>query len=77
MDEVRVPCKSLLQKYSKFLPAEKISALVDKVVILARDNHARIGLEEAVSTDEIFVDACCLEANIHFPVDWLLLSTAA
>jgi hypothetical protein len=76
MDEVKVPCKSLLQKYSKFLPAEKISGLVDKVVVLARDNHARIRLEEAVSTDEIFVDACCLEANIHFPVDWLLLRDA-
>ena len=23
MDEVKVPCKSLLRKYSKFLPAEK------------------------------------------------------
>ena len=76
MDEVKVPCKSLLQKYSKFLPKEKISALVDKVVVLARDNHARTGLEEAVSTDEMFVDACCLEANIHFPVDWLLLRDA-
>ncbi|MFA6567485.1 MAG: hypothetical protein WCS96_04670, partial [Victivallales bacterium] len=41
MDEVKVPCKSLLRKYSKFLPAEKISALVDKVVVLARDSHAR------------------------------------
>ena len=49
---------------------------MDKVVVLAHDNHARIGLEEAVSTDEIFVDACCLEANIHFPVDWLLLRDA-
>lgn len=76
MDEVKVPCKSLLQKYSKFLPAERISALVDKVVVLARDNHGRMGLGEAVSTDEIFVDACCLEANIHFPVDWLLLRDA-
>jgi hypothetical protein len=76
MDEVKVPCKSLLQKYSKFLPAEKISSLVAKVVVLARDNHTRIGLEEAVSTDEIFVDACCLETNIHFPVDWVLLRDA-
>ena len=76
MDEVKVPCKSLLQKYSKFLPNEKISALVDKVVFLSRDNHTRIGLGEAISTDEIFVDACCLEANIHFPVDWLLLRDA-
>jgi len=76
MDEVNAPSKSLLQKYSKFLPAEKISALVDKVVVLARDNHAWIGLGEAVSTGEIFVDACCLEANIHFPVDWLLLRDA-
>jgi hypothetical protein len=76
VDEVRVPCKSLLQKYSKFLPAEKITELVDKVVVLSRDSHARIGLEEAFSTGEIFVDACCLEANIHFPVDWLLLRDA-
>ncbi len=76
MDEVKVPCKSLLQKYSKFLPKEKISGLVDRVVVLARDNHTRIRLGEAISTEEIFVDACCLEANIHFPVDWLLMRDA-
>ena len=76
MDEIKVPCKSLLQKYSKFLPAEKIAGLVDKVLVLARDKHVQIGLEAAVCTDEVFVDACCLEANIHFPVDWVLLRDA-
>ena len=32
IDDVKVPSKSLLQKYSKFLPAEKISGLVDKAI---------------------------------------------
>jgi len=34
---------------------------------------AALGLPEAISFDEMFFDSTCLEANIHFPVDWVLL----
>ena len=35
------------------------------------------GLAAAVATDVCLVDTTCLEANIHFPVDWVLLRDVA
>lgn len=34
------------------------------------------GLAEPVSYDDIYFDSTCLKANIHFPVDWVLLRDA-
>ena len=34
------------------------------------------GLEKPISLKEYFVDTTCLEAHIHFPVDWTLLRDA-
>ena len=34
------------------------------------------GLENPISLKEYFVDTTCLEANIHYPVDWTLLRDA-
>ncbi len=33
--------------------------------------------ETALCFDEIFSDSTCVKANIHFPVDWILLRDAA
>ncbi len=37
----------------------------------------RIGIEEAVNTSDCLFDSTCIEANIHFPVDWVLLRDVA
>ncbi len=33
----------------------------------------QIGLENELDTAGVFVDSTCLKANMHFPVDWVLL----
>ena len=35
-----------------------------------------LGLEHPISLQDYFVDTTCLEANIHYPVDWTLLRDA-
>jgi len=41
------------------------------------DRAAEVGLMAPVATDVCLVDTTCLEANIHFPVDWVLLRDVA
>lgn len=36
-----------------------------------------IGLEEPIDFTKMFTDSTCIKANIHFPVDWVLLRDAA
>ena len=36
----------------------------------------RLKLEEPISLDEYFVDSTAVKANIHYPVDWVLLRDA-
>lgn len=36
-----------------------------------------LGLTEPVDAAEVFLDSTCLQANIHFPVDWVLWRDAA
>jgi len=36
----------------------------------------KYGLEDSLDDRTIWMDATCLEANIHFPVDWILLRDA-
>ncbi len=35
-----------------------------------------IGLRDAIKMEMVTVDTTCLEVNIHFPVDWILLRDA-
>jgi len=69
----KVPGKSLLFDYSKMLPAEELELFIAVVTSSVIGDHGIAGLEEPVKADDVFADACCLEADIHFPVDWLML----
>ena len=42
-----------------------------------RDGDAPLGLERAEDLSVCLIDSTCLEANIHFPVDWVLLKDVA
>lgn len=46
-------------------------------VIANVDLCGEIGLEEPLDMGTCLIDATCLEANIHFPVDWKLLRGVA
>ena len=71
--------KSTLERYEKCfdeaLLAEKIrewlSGLTDT------DNAAEAGIHDPIDCKNLFSDSTCIKANIHFPVDWVLLRDAA
>ena len=72
------PGKTKLNDFSAIVPEEfigKINALLrsDCTVVAATEKY---GLENPLDDRTIWMDATCLEANIHFPVDWILLRDA-
>ncbi len=72
---VRAPSKSTLNDYAKWLPAEQMDTLLDTLSEALRDEARAkiIGLEHELDMAVVWVDSTCLKANIHFPVDWVLL----
>jgi hypothetical protein len=78
LEMVRVPSKSTLQDYENWLPQEKMKQLLDALTLALGDAEkvAEMGLEEALAMEVAYVDTTCLEANIHFPVDWILMRDA-
>lgn len=41
--------------------------------LVNQERALQIGLESELATVGVFVDTTCLKANMHFPVDWVLL----
>jgi hypothetical protein len=78
LEPIRVPAKSSLQRYENMVPEKVIRDIVAQVVTEAGGlgNSEALGLEEAIDLEEYFADSTCIEANIHFPVDWVLLRDA-
>jgi hypothetical protein len=73
--EVQVPSKSRLHDYAHWLVAAQME-LILSALTKALVNEARalqIGLENELDTAGVFVDSTCVKANMHFPVDWVLL----
>jgi IS5 family transposase len=73
LDLIRVPSKSALQRYTDWAPREEIRSVIDQLLQLAAQQPDRLELKDPIELDTAFCDATCLEANIHFPVDWVLL----
>src|ERR1035438_8742104 len=76
LDQVRVPSKSELQRSSHWLDAAKMRHLIEGLLLAGMDPAGQLDLKEPVDLAEYFVDTTALEANIHFPVDWVLLRDA-
>lgn len=73
LDMVKVPGKSVLERYDKLLPEPEIRALVDLLNRQAIEESERLELIEALKMDVYLSDSTCVKANIHFPTDWVLL----
>jgi len=73
MDVVRVPSKSELQRFSQWLPADKMRPVLDRLLHGAMANHTRLSLTQPLDLEEYFLDSTALKANVHFPTDWVLL----
>jgi hypothetical protein len=77
LDRVRVPAKSTLQRYATWLPQEEmrevINGLLRKVGAAPEEGKQVLELEEPLDLSNMYMDTTCVKANIHFPVDWVLL----
>jgi hypothetical protein len=73
VDIISVPSKSQLHRYSRCVSEEYLRDFIKKLFnkISAEDNI--LSLASPFNAKNIYLDATCLKANIHFPVDWLLL----
>jgi hypothetical protein len=79
VDAVRPVSKSTLERFEKMFSTEVIAGLIHQINRAAADPMQAQKLlysETALRFDEIFADTTCVKANIHFPVDWVLLRDA-
>jgi hypothetical protein len=76
LDEVRVPSKSELQRFAHWLDAAQMRQMIERLLLAGMDPAGPLDLTEAVDLEEYFVDTTALKANVHFPVDWVLLRDA-
>lgn len=82
VDKIKAPSKSAVDRFSRWISEAGLRRLNDKLMgllALSPDagQPAPFNLKEAIRFDEMFFDATCLKANIHFPVDWVLLRDIA
>lgn len=73
MDRVRVPSKSTLQRYDIWWPEAQVRKLVTQLLQTGAQQPEKLHLPEAIDLETCFLDTTCVEANIHYPVDWVLL----
>jgi hypothetical protein len=71
--EIKVPTKSTLQRYAQFFEEGFIREQVALLNKHAFDQSNLLGLCDPLEAKDIFVDATCMKARIHFPVDWVLM----
>jgi len=82
LHEIKVPSKSQLQRNEALFEEGFLREIIGEVTRRAaqapesRQDRQALGLAEEVSLDRYFLDSTCLQANIHFPVDWVLLRDA-
>jgi hypothetical protein len=73
LDQVRVPSKSELQRYADWLASPDMRELINDLLRGALDQPQKLRLREPLDLEAYFLDTTALKANIHFPVDWVLL----
>jgi hypothetical protein len=79
LDGICWASKSTLGRASKLFTKEQLKHL-HQTVLDSCSNKQRccnIGLEEPIDASICLVDGTCLETNIHFPTDWILLKDVA
>jgi IS5 family transposase len=73
IDRIQVPAKSTLQRYSQWADESTVRELINELNALAHFHPGQLDLEEKLDLETCFLDCTCIEANIHYPVDWVLL----
>jgi hypothetical protein len=73
LDQVRVPSKSELQRFAHWLNAAQMRQMIGGLLQSGMDPAGPLDLVQPVNLEEYFLDTTALKANVHFPVDWVLL----
>lgn len=73
---ITVPSKSTLERYDKWWPQADLRQVVQELLAQGATAAQKLVLPEAVDLTSAFLDTTCLSANIHYPVDWVLLRDA-
>ncbi len=76
LDVIQVPAKSTLQRYAEWVDHPAVQQTVEDLLRQAHHQPHKLQLEQAVDLTACFLDTTCLAANIHYPVDWVLLRDA-
>ena len=73
LERIKVPSKSLLCAYRNLFPVEMVQSAIDLLTKAATSPENPLQLNDPLEAQDVYIDCTCLEGNIHFPVDWLLL----
>jgi len=73
VDRVRVPAKSTLQRYDLWWTQAQVRPLIHQLLNLGAQAPQQLQLAQPLDLASAFLDTTCLAANIHYPVDWVLL----
>ena len=78
---VRVPSKSTLQRMESEVPLAVLAAahallLNTAAAVSPKDGSSLLGLSEPVDLAVIWMDSTCVQLDIHYPTDWVLLRDA-
>ena len=76
VDCVRVPSKSTVQRYDQWWSEAEVRQLIYRCLNLGAQSPAQLDLDAPLDLESAFLDTTCLVANIHYPVDWVLLRDA-
>jgi len=76
VDRVIVPSKSTLQRYFVWWTQAEVRLLVQQLLVRGAQAPEQLALAEPLDLESAFLDSTCLCANIHYPVDWVLLRDA-
>ena len=76
LDRVKVPSKSTLQRYDLWWSEDQVRSLNTELIKQGAAQPQTLHLPEAIDLEHLFMDSTCLEVNIHYPVDWVLLRDA-
>ena len=76
VDRVRVPSKSTLQRYATRWTEAEVRQLSGQLLQIGARQPEKLCLPEPLDLERCWIDTTCVEANIHYPVDWVLLRDA-
>jgi len=76
LGRVQVPAKSTLQRYSQWTDVDLVRDLTHQLTQEGHLNWEKLGLKDPLDLESAFLDCTCVKANIHYPVDWVLLRDA-